>query len=38
MLMDVPTVRAIGLDQGQGLYYSNTFYWGQTARAPSPSG
>jgi branched-chain amino acid transport system substrate-binding protein len=30
MLMDVPTVRAIGLDQGQGLYYSNTFYWDRT--------
>lgn len=27
MLMDVPTVRAIGLDQAKGLYYSNTFYW-----------
>ena len=27
MLMDVPTVKAIGLEQGQGLYYSNTFYW-----------
>jgi branched-chain amino acid transport system substrate-binding protein len=27
MLMDVPTVRAIGLEQGQGLFYSNTFYW-----------
>jgi branched-chain amino acid transport system substrate-binding protein len=27
MLMDVPTVRAIGLELGQGLYYSNTFYW-----------
>ena len=30
MLMDVPTVRAIGLEQGQGLYYSNTFYWDRT--------
>jgi len=30
MLMDVPTVRAIGLYQGQGLYYSNTFYWDRT--------
>lgn len=27
MLMDVPTVRAIGLAQCQGLYYSNAFYW-----------
>ncbi|MBR0934279.1 ABC transporter substrate-binding protein [Bradyrhizobium jicamae] len=27
MLMDVPTVRAIGLTQAQGLYYSNAFYW-----------
>src|SRR5262245_60290096 len=27
MLMDVPTVRAIGLAQSQGLYYSNAFYW-----------
>jgi branched-chain amino acid transport system substrate-binding protein len=27
MLMDVPTVRAIGLEQGQGLFYSNAFYW-----------
>lgn len=30
MLMDVPTVRAIGLELGQGLYYSNTFYWDRT--------
>jgi branched-chain amino acid transport system substrate-binding protein len=27
MLMDVPTIRAIGLAQSQGLYYSNAFYW-----------
>ena len=25
--MDVPTVRAIGLAQAQGLFYSNAFYW-----------
>jgi branched-chain amino acid transport system substrate-binding protein len=27
MLMDVPTVHAIGLGSAQGMYYSNAFYW-----------
>jgi branched-chain amino acid transport system substrate-binding protein len=28
--MDVPTVRGIGLEVGQGIYYSNVFYWDRT--------
>ncbi len=27
MLMDVPTVHAIGLKDSQGMFYSNAFYW-----------